>query len=52
MLRVNWDVGGYKGRKLLVRIVDRHTGGWGHVTFDDFSTEGRIVARPARPKDA
>ncbi len=42
MHRVNWDVSRLTGRKLFLRIVDRHTGGWGHVTFDDFSTEGVI----------
>jgi len=44
MRRVNWDVGRYRGRKLLLRVVDRNTGGWGHVTFDDFSTEGELDA--------
>ena len=40
MQRVNWQVGKLRGRKLLLRLVDRHTGGWGHVIFDDFSTDG------------
>jgi len=42
MRRVTWDVAKLRGRKLLLRIVDRHTGGWGHVLFDDFSAEGVI----------
>jgi len=42
MQRVNWDVGRFKGRKLFLRIVDKSTSGWGHVTFDDFSAEGEI----------
>ena len=42
MRRVTWDVAKLRGRKLLLRIVDRHTGGWGHVVFDDFSTEGAV----------
>jgi len=40
--RVTWDVAKLRGRKLLLRIVDRHTGGWGHVLFDDFSADGAI----------
>ena len=44
MRRINWDVAKFKGRKLFLRVVDRHTAGWGHVTFDDFSTEGKIDA--------
>jgi len=50
MQRVHWDVAQYKGRTLRMRIVDRHTGGWGHVTFDDFSTGGRLVAGPTSTK--
>ena len=42
MQRVNWDVAGLKGRRVFLRIVDHSTRGWGHVTFDDFSAEGRI----------
>jgi len=43
MKRVNWDVSSFKGREVFLKIVDRHTGGWGHLTFDDFSTEGEIT---------
>ena len=25
-----------KGKEIFIRIVDQHTGGWGHVNFDDF----------------
>ena len=52
MQRIHWDVSQYKGRPLRMRIVDRHTGGWGHVTFDDFSAQGRLVSPPtARRQD-
>jgi len=44
MHRINWNVGKLKGRQLLIRVVDASKGGFGHVTFDDFSAEGRIVA--------
>ena len=42
MRRTRWDVSKLKGRKLFLRVVDRNSGGFGHVTFDDFSTEGEI----------
>jgi len=42
--RVVWDVARLRGRKLFLRITDRSTGPWGHVIFDDFSTEGTIDA--------
>jgi putative membrane-bound dehydrogenase-like protein len=30
------DLTDYQGKQIFVRIVDDHTGGWGHVNFDDF----------------
>ena len=41
--RVVWDVGAWKGQTLRLKIVDRSQGGWGHVTFDDFSCEGELA---------
>ena len=42
MQRVVWDVRPWIGEEVFLRVVDRHTGGWGHVTFDDFRAAGRI----------
>ncbi|UCH34079.1 MAG: glucosylceramidase [Armatimonadota bacterium] len=42
MRRVVWDAHEFVGVKMFVSIVDRRTGGWGHVTFDDFTATGRI----------
>ena len=39
--RVNWDVSAYIGQEVFLRIVDRKTA-WAHVTFDDFSIDGRL----------
>ena len=44
MHRINWDVGKLKGKQLLIRVVDASKGGFGHITFDDFSAEGRLVS--------
>ena len=30
------DLKAHVGQKIFIRIVDDHTGGWGHVNFDDF----------------
>jgi len=30
------DVSSLMGRKIFIRLVDKITGGWGHVNFDDF----------------
>jgi sucrose-6-phosphate hydrolase SacC (GH32 family) len=42
----NWSVGGYIGRKAQIQIVDRNTGGWGHILVDDivFSTQPKEEA--------
>lgn len=30
------DLSAQLGREVFVRLVDRHSGGWGHINFDDF----------------
>lgn len=30
------DLSAYVGKKIRIRLVDRHSGGWGHINFDDF----------------
>ncbi len=34
--RVAVDMAKHMGQQIRVRVVDRHTGHWGHVNFDDF----------------
>ncbi len=36
MRRVAVDVSKLSGKEIQVRVVDKHTGHWGHVNFDDF----------------
>ena len=43
MQRVDLDLSEFVGREVFLQIVDRHTGSWGHLTFDDFSVEGEIT---------
>ena len=50
MQRVTWDTSPWIGRRVLLLLVDRQQGGWGHVTFDDFSTEARIDAEATRAR--
>ncbi|MEM7599918.1 MAG: sulfatase-like hydrolase/transferase [Verrucomicrobiota bacterium] len=40
MVRTTWDVGNLKDKTVFLQVVDRNTGGYGHLTFDDFSTNG------------
>ena len=42
MREVRWQAPELVGRPLFLRVVDRHTGGWGHVTFDAFRARGAI----------
>lgn len=44
--RITWDVSKWKGQTLKLRIIDRKTAGWGHVSFDDFSTEATLIKKP------
>ena len=57
MRRHIWDVGEFVGETFYVKIVDRETGGWGHVTLDDvrLPTEEELATiepDAARPPDS
>ncbi|MDX1946127.1 MAG: family 16 glycoside hydrolase [Pirellulaceae bacterium] len=45
------DLTKHKGKKIFIRLVDQHTGGWGHVNFDDFRlhTERPKFKESAKP---
>jgi fructan beta-fructosidase len=46
-----WEVGKYKGKSAVIRIVDRATGGWGHINVDHIvqtDTKPSVPPRPAR----
>ena len=40
--RVTWEMPQFVGQTVFVQIVDRNTGGWGHITFDDFRATGTV----------
>ncbi|HEX3147723.1 MAG TPA: PVC-type heme-binding CxxCH protein [Gemmataceae bacterium] len=42
----------YMGKEIQVRLVDKHTGHWGHINFDDFRFHENKPTFPARPKAA
>ena len=42
MKRTTWEVSKWKGKDVYLRVVDQNTGGWGHLTFDDFSVDGDL----------
>lgn len=46
------DLTGHVGEAAFVRIVDKHTGGWGHLNFDHFRLyDGRPVFPPGLEVD-
>ena len=36
MRRVAVDLARHKGKMVYIRLVDKESGGWGHINFDDF----------------
>jgi fructan beta-fructosidase len=37
----SWDVSEFLGRRATLEIVDRHTGGWGHINVDEIVQSDR-----------
>jgi putative membrane-bound dehydrogenase-like protein len=50
MRRVVVDLSKHQGKEIQVRLVDRHTGHWGHVNFDDFRLHAKKPSFPERPQ--
>ena len=41
----SWDVRNLRGQRADIQVVDRHTGGWGHINLDHIL----LADEPARP---
>ncbi|MCP5109894.1 MAG: sulfatase-like hydrolase/transferase, partial [bacterium] len=52
MRRTVWDVSKWSGRKVRFEVVDRSSGGWGHLNVDDFSVGSETSNAPGRPAAA
>jgi hypothetical protein len=52
MHRVPWDMTPWIGQRVFLRLVDQHTGGWGHMTFDDFQAEARLDPEATKVRNA
>ncbi len=44
--RVAIDLRPHLGKEIFIRLVDQHSGGWGHINFDDFRFH---AAKPELP---
>src|SRR5262245_57597417 len=54
MSRVVVDLQAQMGKEIFIRLVDKHSGHWGHVNFDDFrfyDTKPNFPAGPKRIQD-
>ncbi len=47
--RVAVDLRKFQGKSIFVRLVDRHSGHWGHLNFDDFRFHAEKPDVPAPP---
>src|SRR5205807_1372520 len=50
--RVAVDLTAVMGKEIFIRLVDRHSGHWGHVNFDDFRFHARRPNFPGLPRPA
>jgi putative membrane-bound dehydrogenase-like protein len=49
MHRVVVDLRRLRGKKMFIRLVDRHSGHWGHINFDDFRFHAGQPRSPRLP---
>ena len=47
MTLVSVDVSAYKAKTVQLKIVDRSSGGWGHINVDDFRASDKLVGQLA-----
>jgi arylsulfatase A-like enzyme len=45
MQSVSWDLTPYAGQKMFLKIVDKATSGWGHITADNFQFDAQVLAQ-------
>ena len=46
------DLRKVEGKKIFIRLVDAHRGGWGHLNFDNFRFYDSAPAKPKPPRIA
>lgn len=48
--RVEWNLPQVVGKAVFLRMVDRNSGGWGYIAFDDFVADGRLDEKLTRQR--
>lgn len=51
MQQREWDLSPYAGKKMFIKIVDKSTGGWGHITADDFQFDAEVLDEYPKLRD-
>jgi hypothetical protein len=52
MQKASWDLAPYTGKRMFIKIVDKSTAGWGHITVDSFQFDAEVLAEsPDLPKN-
>ena len=51
MQEARWDLSPYAGKKMFIKVVDQETGGWGHITVDNFQFDGKVLTEYASAFD-
>ncbi len=52
MRRIGIDLREHEGKEIFIRLIDEHTGGWGHINFDDFRFHAAMPELPKEPSVA
>lgn len=45
MQQASWDLKPYAGQKIYIKVVDKSTGGWGHITVDNFQFDAEVLTQ-------
>lgn len=43
MQKAEWDLTPHVGQPMFIKVVDRSTTGWGHITVDDFQFDAELL---------
>ncbi len=43
MQSVSWDLTPYAGQKMFLKVVDKSTTAWGHITADNFEFDAKVL---------
>jgi hypothetical protein len=47
MQEAEWDLAPFVEQKMFIKVVDQSTGGWGHITVDDFQFDAKVLTEYA-----